>query len=69
MATTADGDDDGSAFERGSNNGNDAAIADEARHGRTARATAAANETSSGLKRNRVQIKISQVLLAGDLLS
>ena len=58
MATAADGDGDGSAFDMGSNNGNDAAIADEVRHGRTApfsaRATAAAKEASSGLKRNRV---------------
>ena len=53
--TAADGDGDG---EMGSNNGNGAAIADEVRHGRTApssaRATAAAKEASSGLKRNRV---------------
>ena len=58
----ADGDGDGSVFEMGSNNGNDAAMADEVRHGRTApfsaRAIVAAKETSSGLKRNRVQIKI-----------
>ena len=62
MATAADGDGDGSAFDRGSNNGNDAAIADDVPHGRTApfsaTATAAANETSSGLKRNIVQITI-----------
>ena len=49
--TAADGDGDG---EMGSNNGNGAAIADEVRHGRTApfsaRATAAAKETTKVLK-------------------
>ena len=54
LATAADGDGDGSAFDMGSNNGNDAAIADEVRHGRTApfsaRATAAAKRNLFGFK-------------------
>ncbi len=54
MATAADGDGDGSVFEMGFNNGNDAAIADDVRHGRTApfsvRATAAAKETTKVLR-------------------
>ena len=36
MATAADGDGDGIVFEMGSNKRNDAAIADDVRHGRTA---------------------------------
>ncbi len=51
MATAADGDGDGSVFEMGFNNGNDAAIlADDVRHGRAApilaKETAAATETT-----------------------
>ena len=54
MATAADGDGDGSVFEMDFNNGNDAAIADDVRHGRadpiSAKATAAATETTKVLK-------------------
>ena len=54
MAMAADGDGDGSVFEMGFNKWNDAAIADDVRHGRTApisaRATAAATETTKVLK-------------------
>ncbi len=53
-ATAADSDSDGRAFEMGFNNGNDAALADDVRHGRTApflaRSTAAAKETTEVLK-------------------
>ena len=54
MATAVDGDSDGSVFEMGFNNWNDAAIADDVRHGRAApisvKATAAATETTKVLK-------------------
>ncbi len=54
MATAADGDGDGSVFEMGPNNGNDASIADDVRHGRadpiSAKATAAAIKTTKVLK-------------------
>ena len=50
----ADGDGDGIVFEMGSNKRNDVAIADDVLHGRTApfsaRATAAAKETTKVLK-------------------
>ena len=50
MATAADGDGDGSVFEMGFNNWNDAAIADDVRYGQaapiSARATAVATETT-----------------------
>ena len=53
--TAADGDGDGIVFEMGSNKKNDAAIADDVWHGRTApflaRATAAAKETASDIHR------------------
>ncbi len=59
MATAADGDGDGSAFEIGFNNGNDAAIADDVRHGRTAlfsaRATAAAKNIWEKLPKARLK--------------
>ena len=54
MATAADGDGDGSVFEMGFSNGNDVAIVDDVLHGWTApfsaRATAAATETTKVLK-------------------
>ena len=54
MAIAADG--DGSAFEMGSNNGNDAAIADEVRHGRMALFSANGDGSAFEMGSNQITI-------------